>query len=266
MSRENAAPNQITATRQALNEIAEILEPYPRAVVVGGTVPYLLIPQDAAPHEGTIDIDIVLDLNQPGADDVHTLHDFLERRLFQQDPQKPFRYTKGIDVEGEICTVLIELLGGGDPPPNGLRRIPTEDVYVSIIPGMEVAFENPVKVMLSGKGSQTISVASIPAFFAMKAVALERREAFQRTKDAYDILYCLRHYPGGVQAIAEEYRLALANPLIFEGLALLRTLFESSEAAGPLAYSRQAADESEEGLMRREAFERVQELLSLLDG
>jgi len=266
MSRESATPNQIEATRILLIEIAEILEPYPRAVIAGGTVPYLLIPQDSAPHEGTVDIDIVLDLDQPGTDAVYTLHEILERRLFQQDTKKPFRYTKVIEVEGEDCMVLIELLGGGDPPPNGLSRIQTEDVYVSIISGIEVALDNPAKIMLPDKPDQAILVASIPTFFTMKAVALERRGSLIKTKDAYDIIYCLRNYPGGVQAIAEEFGPALINPLVSSGLALLRILFESPEAIGPQAFSRQATDEDEEGLMRREAFERISELLSLLDG
>jgi hypothetical protein len=117
MSREDATPGLIAATRIVLKEIAEILEPYPKAVIAGGTVPYLLIPQDKEPHEGTVDIDIVLDLNQPGVDPTLTLHEVLERRLFQQDPNKPFRYTKVITVNNENQTVLIELLGGGQPPP-----------------------------------------------------------------------------------------------------------------------------------------------------
>lgn len=84
MSRENATPGMIAATRIVLGEIAEILEKYPKAVVAGGFVPYLLIPQELEPHEGTVDIDIVLDLDQPGADDVYTLHEILERRMFVQ--------------------------------------------------------------------------------------------------------------------------------------------------------------------------------------
>jgi hypothetical protein len=83
MSRENATPDLVLATRFVLREIAQILENYPKAVITGGSVPYLLIPQENEPHEGTVDIDIVLDLDQPGADEVFTLHEILERNLFQ---------------------------------------------------------------------------------------------------------------------------------------------------------------------------------------
>ena len=266
MSRENATPGLITATRIALKEIAEILEPYPKAVIAGGTVPYLLIPQDKEPHEGTVDIDIVLDLNQPVADQTLTLHEVLERHLFQQDPKKPFRYTKGIIVENENHTVLIELLGGGQPPPGGMRTIRTEDVHVSIIKGMEVALDSPLDIQLPDDPEYKISVASIPAFFAMKAVALESREELKKTKDAYDIVYCLRNFEGGVESIANHYREVLSNPLVASGLYLLGDLFESVEAIGPVAYAWRADDEDEASLLAREAYERVQELLIALLG
>lgn len=153
MSRENATTGLVEATRIALLEIAEILEPYTEAVIVGGTVPFLLVPQTVEAHEGTVDIDIVLALDQRGANDVYTLHETLERRLFTQNTRKPFRYTKSISIDGEVFEVLIELLGGGDPPPGGLHRIETEDVRVSIIKGMEVALENPRLVSLPDRKS-----------------------------------------------------------------------------------------------------------------
>ena len=266
MSREHATPGLIAATRMALGEIAEILETYPRAVIAGGSVPYLLIPQDIEPHEGTVDIDVVLDLKQPGADGVYTLHEILMRRLFVQDPKKPFRYTKGVDIEGEHYQVLIELLAGGNPPPDGLRHIRSEDVYVSIIQGMEVALENPQEVPLPDDSNQRVSIASLPAFFSMKAAALRRREDLKKTKDAYDIVYCLRNYPGGVDAAAGEFRSATSNPIVASGVELLKDLFASPDSIGPVAYAREADNSEVAALMKREAFERVAELLSKLDG
>lgn len=266
MSRENASSGLIAATRIVLGEIAEILEAYPRAVIAGGSVPYLLIPQDIEPHEGTVDIDVILDLKQPGADEVYTLHEILERRLFVQDPKKPFRYTKGVDIQGEHFQVLIELLAGGNPPPSGLRHIQAEDVFVSIIKGLEVALDKPVDVPLPDDSNQRISVASIPAFFSMKAVALDRREELKKTKDAYDIVYCLRNYPGGVEAVATEFRTAISNSIVASGVELLRDLFASSDSVGPVAYARQSDSFEESELMKREAVERVAELLAKIDG
>lgn len=261
MSSRHANSGLIAANRAALREIAEILEIYPRAVIVGGSVPYLLIPQEAEPHEGTVDIDIVLDINQPGADDELTLHEILERRLFVQDPKKPFRYLKGIDNH----QVLIELLAGGTPPPNGHRYIGTEDVHVTVIPGMEVALENPREVHLSDGSNLTILVASLPAFLSMKAVALSRREELKGTKDAYDIIYCLRNYPGGAQAVAKEFLECISNPTVASGVGLLRELFASKDSKGPVAYAKKANEAEDSALRQLEAFTRVEDLLLKID-
>lgn len=265
MSRDHLSKNQMEATRLALSEIAEILDSATGAVIVGGTVPYLLIPQDEAPHEGTVDIDIVLSADAPASDDVFTFHEKFERRLYQQDPKKPFRYIKGFEIGGQTHSVIIELLCGGEPSPNGLMRVPTEDVIACVIPGLEVALEGPLEVSLPHKAGQQVLVASIPAFFAMKAEALDRRGDLQKSKDAYDIIYCLRHHPGGVAAIAEAYRDVLKNVHISRGVTLLRRLFETQQSIGPLAYASQSQDSEQMALLQREAFERVQELLSLLD-
>ncbi|MCB8933071.1 MAG: nucleotidyl transferase AbiEii/AbiGii toxin family protein [Fimbriimonadaceae bacterium] len=235
--RDDVSSGSVKAARIALAEIAEILETYPGAVVAGGFVPYLLIPQHVEPHEGTVDIDLVLAFDQPGGDDVFTLHEILERRLFQQDPGKPFRYTKGIDLDGEIYPVMVELLGGGNPPPGGLRRIGTEDVHLSIISGMEVALEGPLVVSIPDTPNRTISVASIPSFLSMKAFALERREERKKPKDAYDIVYCLRNYDGGVGAIAQVFREKLPHAIIASAVESLGVSFGSTDAVGPVAYA-----------------------------
>lgn len=265
MNRETASSGLVTATRKVLGEIAEILEIFPRAVVVGGSVPYLLIPQDLESHEGTVDIDIVFDIKQPGADPVLTLHEMLERRLFVQDPRKPFRYEKGIHIGDQAYQVIVELLAGGPTSPSGMVHIPTEDIYVSIIPGMEVALVNPRETRIPASTHQTIHVASIPSFFAMKARALQKREALKKTKDAYDIVYCLRNYPGGSQALAEEFRMAISHPMIASGVELLESLFSSVDAMGPQAYAWGADDFVDVSLKQREAYERVAELLAAID-
>ena len=265
MSRDNATPGLLTAARTVLREIADILQNYPKAVIVGGSVPYLIIPQEMEPHEGTVDIDIVFDLDQPSADDVYTLHEIFERRLFQQDPKKPFRYAKGVQVEAENYQVVVELMAGGDPPPSGLRRIEAEDVFVTVIKGLEVALDAPVEVQFGDDPTRRVSVASLPAFFAMKAMALQRREERKKAKDAYDIVYCLRNYPGGVDTMAQEFCDAISNPIVASGVELLRRLFAETDSVGPVAYGRQADNGEIAALMAREAFERVDEFLRNLD-
>jgi len=174
MKRDQADSFQLAATYVALEEIAEVLEEFEGAVIVGGTVPFLLIPQDEEPHEGTVDIDVVVDTNRLRSDSELTLHEVLERRLFVQDPKRPYRYIKAIEVQGETRQVLVEFLGGGKPPPGGLLWIANEDMYVSVIEGMEIALDGPVATTVAGQ--LAVRVTSITGFFAMKALAMERRE------------------------------------------------------------------------------------------
>jgi hypothetical protein len=262
MRRDEADELQLAATHIALEEVSETLEAFDGAVIAGGTVPFLLVPQDEEPHEGTVDVDVVIDADHLRSDSELTLHDILERRNFVQDTERPYRYTKAVHVEGETRHVLIELLGGGTPPPNGLRRVPREDVYVSVIDGVEIALDNPVTTTVAG--ATPVRVTSIAGFFAMKASALERREEAKKSKDAYDLVYCLRNYPGGVDAIAADFLDRLPNPILEATIARLTNLFAAQDAPGPTAYSRRAQSDEEERRMRREAYEFMSDLLDRL--
>ncbi len=263
MSRPGLTHEQVSATRAVLEEVGRILQGYAGLVLVGGTVPYLLIPQDREPHEGTVDIDIVVGALRGKSALPQTLHEILEDRLFQQVPKEPFRYTKNIQLGSKDLQVLVEFLGGGDARQGPLRWIESEDLHLSVIAGMDVALENPVTVELPGIGID-VSVASIPAFFAMKSAALEGRDQSKKQKDVYDIVYCLRTYPGGIDAVAAAYRSELESPLVLVGLERLKRLFLSIDAIGPIEYARGETDSITAALMRREAFERVAELLRKL--
>jgi hypothetical protein len=54
-----------------------------------------------------------------------------------------------------------------------------------------------------GKNEVEIAVCSIPALLAMKGYALKGR---YKQKDAYDIYYCVRNYPEGIDALAAACR------------------------------------------------------------
>ena len=226
MTRKDASPDRLDGTKSLLGEVAEIFEEYEGAVIVGGNVPYLLIPQDTELHEGTLDIDVVVDPERLRGDPETTLHETLTRRLFQQDPIKPFRWTKG--------NTLVELLCGGTPTPDGHRRIVLEDVYASVIEGMEAALERPVTVESIEMGERPLKVASLPAFLAMKARALARRKS---PKDTYDIVYCLRHCQGGIESLARDFALVLDAPSLLSGKEELARLFATRDSLGPEAYA-----------------------------
>jgi len=68
-----------------------------------------------------------------------------------------------------------------------------------------VAIDGPMPA--GGTNRVEIAVCSIPALLAMKGHALRGR---YKQKDAYDIYYCIRNYPGGIGALAEDCRPILA--------------------------------------------------------
>ena len=76
-----------------------------------------------------------------------------------------------------------------------------------------VAVTSPMPA--GGRNTVEIAVCSIPALLAMKGYALEYRH---KNKDAYDIYYCIRHYPGGPYALAED-----CKPLLHHESALRGT-------------------------------------------
>jgi len=94
----------------------------------------------------------------------------------------------------------------------------------------------------------------------MKGIALAER---LKEKDAWDVLFCLQHYPGGVDALIQEFRPHLAHGLVQEGLKSLAENFSSPNHVGPkfVADFEELTDPDARALAQRDAYERVQYLL-----
>ena len=75
-----------------------------------------------------------------------------------------------------------------------------------------------------------ISVASIPAFLVMKGFALGNR---LKTKDAYDIYYCVRNYPSGPNALAKVCRPLLEHEDGRNSYTTIDKKFETVDGFGP---------------------------------
>jgi hypothetical protein len=81
-----------------------------------------------------------------------------------------------------------------------------------------------------GRNTVEIAVCSIPALLAMKGYAIELR---QKRKDAYDIHYCIRNYPGGATALAEDCRQLLEHESARTGYGFINTKFDTVDGYGP---------------------------------
>jgi hypothetical protein len=115
--------------------------------------------------------------------------------------------------------------------------------------------------MISGATNRIrVQVASLSDLIIMKAHALEGRD---KPKDVYDLCYCLDAYPGGIAALADDWRSRRADPLVDTAVRILRDKFQTVDHYGPqqLALFHDAADEEERSMHARRAYELVQALL-----
>lgn len=97
----------------------------------------------------------------------------------------------------------------------------------------------------------------------MKGMAIYDR---MKEKDAYDIYYCLEHYPGGTDKLAAEFSLFLENKLVLEGLGKIRGKFSSVEHVGPawVADFLEVTEKEDREIVMRRSYEKVNELLDIL--
>ena len=105
-------------------------------------------------------------------------------------------------------------------------------------------------------------IAGVVPFFVMKGMALGRG----KPKDAYDIEYVIRNYPGGIESLVKEFSADAKNTLVLEGLGKIRTKFESINHAGPddIARFLEISESDDRQLRKRQAFEIVSKFLDAL--
>ena len=135
--------------------------------------------------------------------------------------------------------------------------------------GCDLAFETSIEEITiqgslpgGGEDRTSVRVASIVPFLVMKGMALSRL----KEKDAWDIYFCLRNYPGGLDALAEEFSPHLSHGLVQEGLRNIANEFASPQHIGPkfVADFDELTDPDERALRQRDAHERVRYLLEKL--
>ena len=132
-----------------------------------------------------------------------------------------------------------------------------------------MAFESPKEIRVEGQlpggGRDTVvvRVASIVPFLVMKGMAIADRV---KEKDPWDIDYCVRNYPGGMDPLIGEFRPLLSNRLVQEGLKKIGDAFASVDQWGPVAVADfdEIADPEDRALRQRDSFERVNMLLERL--
>ena len=254
----------VKAAESVLLELVHILGEYlDSIVVIGGMVPKYLIMETEEPHVGTTDVDLALDhrrFDEPG---YQTLHQLLTNHRYQVDRDQPFIYRRPIVMDGRNVIVQVDLLSGEYGGTGRDHRTQTvQDVRPRKARGADMAFDEPVRVKITGelpdgkRDTVTIPVAGIVPFIVMKAMAMRDR---LKRKDPYDVYYCLRYFPGGIEKIVEHVKLLKGNRLVQEALEILKAQFNSPEHVGPshIAEFLELSDPDEVARTRRDAYERV---------
>lgn len=207
------------AVKAVLIEIGQILGSFKgKFAIVGGAVPWLLLGNDDMPHVGTLDVDVGLDAEALGDGEYATLIEALRAHGCQQRGElRRFQLVRKVPTRdgGNAIDIIVDFLMPRDA--EIVKNVPPliSDFAVQRADGADLATRFYQLVAISGAmpagGTNRVEIAvcSIPALIAMKGHAVRGR---YKQKDAYDIYYCIRNYPGGPSVLAEACRPLLDHP------------------------------------------------------
>lgn len=272
VSKSQYGEKEVKACKAVLLELVHLLgEIKDEMVIIGGWTPTFLFPQSDDPHIGSLDIDVALDFSKIPDDTYQTILKAFLKRGYTQDKEQPFRFFRKVTIEGkEPITVEVDLMAGEyGGTGKGHRTQKIQDIQARKARGCDLAFDSSITVTLEGelpdggKDKVSFKVAGIVPFLVMKGMAMYDR---MKEKDAYDIYYCVEHYPGGIEGLVSEFRPHLKNKLIIEGLEKIRSKFASIEHIGPkwLADFLELADKENRDIIMRRAYEKISDFLDIL--
>jgi hypothetical protein len=271
-TREDYDARKTEAAHRVLVDVGQVLASFEDClVVVGGWVPELLLPNAEEPHVGSIDIDLALDAEKLKRGRYAELLGLLLNTGRYRMGKESYQLVTVVDLgDGETpIQVEVDFLAP--------KEIKLKKNKPKLLQGFRVlqadacgnAFGAPVQKEIEGRtlrgarNTVRIRVASVVDFLIMKSHALGGRD---KPKDAYDICYCLDHYPGGLGDLAASWRSRRAEKDVKRAIEILREKFSSSEDFGPDQvvefFQSPAADTR--AMQARRAFELVQKFLDLI--
>ena len=244
-------PEQLARTRQTLLQVLVALGDFHDDVVlVGGLVPSLLIDQAEAAtrddaHVGSVDVDLGIRLAVVDEDRYDELAERLRGRGFEPDtnergnPTKQrWRYAR---AEGSVVVDFLVDETETDGHDWGRTLHLTRDLAALRALGLRLAFDDAEAREVSGAtldgdaATRPVRVCGPAAFVVLKATAFRNRGS---EKDAYDLVYVVRNWPGGPEAVAERWAALGDHPALAVALAVLQADFLSESGLGPRGASR----------------------------
>ena len=262
---------QTEAARRVLIDLGQVLASFEDCLVlVGGWVPSLLLNEAPEPHSGSIDVDLALNTVKLGDGRYAQLIESLLKTRRYKKGTEAFRLFTMVDLEDGEAQIRVDVDFLKPIEPKTKKNKP------KLIPGFRPldadgcadAFSNPEILVIPGqmikgqKNKVRFRVASIADFLVMKSYALAKRD---KPKDAYDICYCLDHYPKGMKQLAHIWKQRLESRSIQDALSILRDKFSAPDQYGPSQvvefYNSSSREERE--MQARRAFELAQAFLKL---
>jgi hypothetical protein len=234
-------------------------------------VPDLLLEQADEPHVGSIEVDLALDANKLSGGRYADLLKLLLDTNRYKPGGKPFQLVLKVDLkDGEKpVEVEVEFLAPREVKLKKNRPKLLEGFRVLQADACGAAFHAPIEKEISGRtvrgASNTVRlrIASLPDFLVMKAHALAGRD---KPKDAYDLCYCLEHFPDGMKALAAGWKTRRKEKDIARAIEILSERFASVDAFGPeqVVEFHGSTDMEAQAMQARRVFEIMQQFLSYL--
>ena len=258
--------------------------------LVGGLTPRYLVaarPPEVPAHAGTLDVDIVIDLQILADTEAYrTLEENLRKMGFERaenEKQQKLSWRWQTRTEHGALMVLELLADAPDIAGGKVQALPTEGTISALnIPHSSIVFDLHQVAQIqaellgdNGVATETIKYANLVSFTCLKSFALDQR--FER-KDAHDLIYCIEHAPEGIDAVAEAFRKERGGKhgsVIEDSLAILRKRFardgtiEGYRKDGPVSVAKFELGESNEpgqrearALRQRQASDLIEQLIA----
>lgn len=257
---------QTEAAHRVLIELVNLFDEYKDDIrIVGGWVPELMFPGEG--HIGSVDVDVLIDhltLKDAG---YQTMARILVKNGYREHPEKYFSFVKDVMIDGVNYPVDVDILAGmygGTQPKRRSQHV--QGIKALKATGGNFAFDfAPQNIRVESKrpdGAMDVAhvnVIAVVPYIVMKTAAMGRGKA----KDAYDIYFLIKHYPGGAAAISSLFENVSNTNTISDMRQKLADKFASVEHAGPIdvADFLEAEDEERE-LIKRDAYEQIQALIT----
>lgn len=256
--------------------------------LIGGLTPRYLAHTHSSTrplHAGTLDVDLVIDLwVLVNVQAYRTLEENLgktgfERARNDKDQELSWRWQTYTEQGTKI---VLELLAD-DPSKAGgrIQPLPTDGRISALnIPHSSIVFDlydtKKICAELLGEDgivTEQVKHANLVSFTCLKALAFDQRH---ERKDAYDLVYCLEHALGGLDAVSSAFLEALDGKhgtVIRKSLAVLRKRFTQDDMTegyrkdGPVAVAKfelgEEIEQRENRILRqRQASEVIEQFLA----